>query len=110
MPRAVPDGADNLDADMDNGAAQQQHDGYNVGAPPKKNLLAEFAGTVKETFFSDEPMRRYKDQPRSRKLWLALQHVFPVFEWGSQYTLAKFKGDLIAGLTLASLVIPQVHY
>ncbi|XP_052150108.1 sulfate transporter 1.2-like [Oryza glaberrima] len=107
MPRAVSDGADNLDADMDNGAAQQQHDGYNVGAPPKKNLLAEFAGTVKETFFSDEPMRRYKDQPRSRKLWLALQHVFPVFEWGSQYTLAKFKGDLIAGLTLASLVIPQ---
>ncbi|XP_066164996.1 sulfate transporter 1.2 isoform X2 [Oryza sativa Japonica Group] len=108
MPRAVSDGADNLDADMDNGAAQQQHDGYNVGAPPKKNLLAEFAGTVKETFFSDEPMRRYKDQPRSRKLWLALQHVFPVFEWGRQYTLAKFKGDLIAGLTLASLVIPQV--
>ncbi|KAF2937781.1 sulfate transporter 1.2 isoform X1 [Oryza sativa Japonica Group] len=107
MPRAVSDGADNLDADMDNGAAQQQHDGYNVGAPPKKNLLAEFAGTVKETFFSDEPMRRYKDQPRSRKLWLALQHVFPVFEWGRQYTLAKFKGDLIAGLTLASLVIPQ---
>ncbi|KAF0911137.1 hypothetical protein E2562_007931 [Oryza meyeriana var. granulata] len=74
---------------------------------PKKNLLTDFAGTVKETFFSDEPMRRYKDQPRSKKLWLGLQHVFPVFDWGSHYTLAKFKDDLIAGLTLASLVIPQ---
>ncbi|XP_006649559.1 sulfate transporter 1.2-like [Oryza brachyantha] len=115
MPRAVADGGEGLDADsiasqrsMDNanGDVHQQH-GYKVGSPPKKNLLTELAGAVKETFFSDEPMRRYKDQPRSRKAWLAVQHVFPVFDWGSHYTLAKFKGDLIAGLTLASLVIPQ---
>uniref|UniRef100_A0A0D9VQQ5 STAS domain-containing protein n=1 Tax=Leersia perrieri TaxID=77586 RepID=A0A0D9VQQ5_9ORYZ len=112
MPRAVADSGENLDADniaqcnMDRGAHQQQH-GYKVGSPPNKGILTEFASAVKETLFADEPMRRYKDQPRSKKLWLALQHVFPVFDWGRQYTLAKFKGDLIAGLTLASLVIPQ---
>jgi len=82
---------------------------YKVGFPPRKNLGREFIDTVKETFFSDDPLRHYKDQPRSKKLILGLQSVFPIFEWGRKYNLTKFKGDLIAGLTIASLCIPQVY-
>ncbi|KAL6867294.1 hypothetical protein ACP4OV_015318 [Aristida adscensionis] len=112
MPRAVSDGGEDLDIAsrtsshrrMD--SSQAQH-GYKVGAPPKKNLLAEFSDAVKETFFADDPLRQYKDQPKSKKIWLGLQHVFPVLEWSRHYTLGKFKGDLIAGLTIASLCIPQ---
>ncbi|XP_017972008.1 PREDICTED: sulfate transporter 1.2 isoform X2 [Theobroma cacao] len=80
---------------------------HKVGVPPKQNLLKEIAATVKETFFADDPLRHFKDQPRSRKFVLGFQAVFPIFEWGRNYSLSKFKGDLIAGLTIASLCIPQ---
>lgn len=80
---------------------------HKVGVPPKQNLLKEFKSTVKETFFSDDPLRPFKDQPKSRKLVLGLQAVFPILEWGRSYNLRKFRGDLIAGLTIASLCIPQ---
>ncbi|XVF39472.1 hypothetical protein PTKIN_Ptkin01aG0037600 [Pterospermum kingtungense] len=36
-----------------------------------------------------------------------LQGLFPVLSWGRTYTASKFKDDLMAGLTLASLSIPQ---
>ncbi|CAM8984444.1 unnamed protein product [Rhodiola kirilowii] len=80
---------------------------YKVGLAPKQNLLKEFTSTLKETFFADEPLRHFKDQPMSRKLILAAQAAFPILEWGRDYNLIKFRGDLIAGLTIASLCIPQ---
>ena len=83
---------------------------HKVGVPPKQNLLKEIAATVKETFFADDPLRHFKDQSRSRKIVLGLQAVFPILEWGRHYNLSKFKGDLIAGLTIASLCIPQVYH
>ncbi|KAK4401896.1 Sulfate transporter 1.3 [Sesamum angolense] len=60
------------------------------------SLFKEFKFTFKETFFHDDPLRRFKDQPR-----------FPILEWGRRYELSMFKGDLIAGITIASLCIPQ---
>ncbi|XVE55451.1 hypothetical protein DITRI_Ditri03aG0159600 [Diplodiscus trichospermus] len=80
---------------------------HKVGVPPKQNLFREFTATVKETFFADDPLRHFKDQPRSRKLILGIQAVFPILEWGRSYSWRKFRGDLIAGLTIASLCIPQ---
>ena len=81
---------------------------HKVGKPPKKNLLTEFTTTVKETFFSDDPLRSFKDQPKSRKFMLGIEALFPIFSWARNYSLSKFKGDLIAGFTIASLCIPQV--
>lgn len=81
---------------------------HKVGAPQKKNLLKEITGTLKETFFADDPLRSFKDQPKSRKFVLGMQAIFPILEWGRNYNLTKFRGDLIAGLTIASLCIPQV--
>jgi high affinity sulfate transporter 1 len=83
---------------------------HKVGLPPKQNLFSEFKATVKETFFADDPLRPFKDQPSSKKFILCLQAIFPIFEWGRSYNFAKFRGDLIAGLTIASLCIPQVDY
>jgi hypothetical protein len=83
---------------------------HKVGLPPKQNLFKEFKATVKETFFADDPLRSFKDQPRSKKFILGLQAIFPILEWGRSYSFAKFRGDLIAGLTIASLCIPQVDY
>ncbi|KAJ3673765.1 hypothetical protein LUZ60_005757 [Juncus effusus] len=81
--------------------------GYSVGFPPKKNILDDFTHTFKETFFHDDPLRQYKDQSKGRKLWLGVQSFFPILDWGKKYNLRKFKGDFIAGLTIASLAIPQ---
>ncbi|KAF5442433.1 hypothetical protein F2P56_035090 [Juglans regia] len=80
---------------------------HKVGVPPKQNLINEFKATMKETLFSDDPLRPFKDQPRSRKFILGIQTIFPIFEWGRKYNLTKLRGDLIAGLTIASLCIPQ---
>lgn len=81
---------------------------YTVGCPPRKKFLKEFADGLKETFFADDPLKPYKDQPKSKKFMLGLQFLFPIFEWGRNYNLIKLKGDVIAGLTIASLCIPQV--
>ncbi|KAF5780003.1 putative SLC26A/SulP transporter, STAS domain superfamily [Helianthus annuus] len=80
---------------------------HKIGVPPKPDLLKEFKTTVKETFFPDDPLRSFKDQPRSRKFILSAQAIFPILEWGRSYNITKFRGDLIAGLTIASLCIPQ---
>ncbi|GLT64306.1 hypothetical protein SLA2020_368100 [Shorea laevis] len=80
---------------------------HKVGVPPKQNFFKEFKSTVKETLFSDDPLRPFKDQPGSRKFILGMQAIFPILEWGRSYNLTKFRGDLIAGLTIASLCIPQ---
>ncbi|EER95337.1 hypothetical protein BDA96_01G501600 [Sorghum bicolor] len=112
MPRTVSDGGeDDHGADVASRTSSHRRmehgHGYKVGVPPKKNFLTEFSDAVKETFFADDPLRQYKDQPKSKQIWLGLQQVFPVLDWSRYYSLSKFKGDFIAGLTIASLCIPQ---
>ncbi|KAF2291510.1 hypothetical protein GH714_024986 [Hevea brasiliensis] len=80
---------------------------HKVGVPPKQNFLKEFKATVKETLFADDPLRPFKDQPGSKKFILGMQTIFPILEWGRSYNFTKFRGDIIAGLTIASLCIPQ---
>ncbi|XP_019175969.1 PREDICTED: sulfate transporter 1.3-like [Ipomoea nil] len=80
---------------------------HKVGVPPKQSWFHEFKATIKETFFHDDPLRKFKDKSCLKKLFLGIQAVFPIFEWGRCYNLSKLKGDLIAGLTIASMCIPQ---
>lgn len=82
---------------------------HKVRLPPRQKLYKELTSTLKETFFADDPLRSFKGQPKSTKLILSLQALFPILEWSRHYNLNKFKGDLIAGLTIASLCIPQVN-
>lgn len=56
--------------------------------------------------------KRFKSlrkQPLPKRILSILQAVFPIFGWCRNYKLTMFKNDLMAGLTLASLCIPQVH-
>uniref|UniRef100_A0A804NQQ4 SLC26A/SulP transporter domain-containing protein n=1 Tax=Zea mays TaxID=4577 RepID=A0A804NQQ4_MAIZE len=80
---------------------------YKVGYPPRRSLATEFTSTLRETFFHDSPLKQCKDQSVSTKLQMGLQLLFPVLGWGRTYSLSMFKGDLVAGLTIASLCIPQ---
>ena len=81
---------------------------YKVGYPPQKNLATEFTDTLRETFFDDNPLRQYKGQSGSARFMMGLQFLFPILGWGRNYNFSKFKSDLIAGLTIASLCVPQV--
>nr|KAJ0196895.1 hypothetical protein LSAT_V11C700373340 [Lactuca sativa] len=80
---------------------------HKVGKPPKQDLLKEIKTGLKETFLSDDPLKPFKGQSKKRKLVLGFQTLFPILEWGRDYSFSKFKGDLIAGCTIASLCIPQ---
>ncbi|QCE15861.1 sulfate transporter 1.3-like [Vigna unguiculata] len=80
---------------------------HKVAVPPRQNLFKEFQDTIKETFFADDPLRPFKDQSKSKKFILGIEAIFPILKWGRSYNLKKFRGDLISGLTIASLCIPQ---
>ncbi|KAL8540617.1 hypothetical protein ACS0TY_002027 [Phlomoides rotata] len=100
------------EADIGSAASSHRHGDnepyvHKVGVPPKQSLFQEFKFMFKETFFHDDPLRPFKDQTMSRKLVLGVQAIFPILDWGRRYKLHMFKGDLIAGLTIASLCIPQ---
>ncbi|CAN6677199.1 unnamed protein product [Malus baccata var. baccata] len=80
---------------------------HRVEIPPSKPFFKALKSSLKETFFPDDPFRQFKNQPTSRKLVLGLQHFVPILEWAPSYTFDFFKSDLIAGITIASLAVPQ---
>ncbi|CAN7012955.1 unnamed protein product [Brassica rapa subsp. trilocularis] len=80
---------------------------HTVEAPEPQPFLKSLQYSVKETLFPDDPFRQFKNQNASRKVVLGLQYVFPISEWAPRYNLTLFKSDLIAGITIASLAIPQ---
>ncbi|KAK9945252.1 hypothetical protein M0R45_010777 [Rubus argutus] len=80
---------------------------HRVAIPPPQPFVTTLKNSMKETFFPDDPLRQFKNQPTSRKFVLGLQYVLPIFEWGPRYTLEFLKSDLVSGITIASLAIPQ---
>lgn len=80
---------------------------HKVVSPPQRSTLQKLKNRLKETFFPDDPLRQFKGQPLKQKLILGAQYVFPILEWGPNYTFNLFKSDIVSGLTIASLAIPQ---
>ena len=80
---------------------------HHVEVPPPQPFTKTLKTSLKETFFPDDPLRQFKNQPASRKVMLGLQYFFPILEWAPRYTFQFFKADLISGITIASLAIPQ---
>ncbi|KAB5545030.1 hypothetical protein DKX38_013142 [Salix brachista] len=78
-----------------------------VAIPPEKPFLESVKLGIKETLFPDDPFRQFKNQPASRKFILGMQYFVPILEWAPRYTFELFKADLIAGITIASLAVPQ---
>ncbi|KAJ7003139.1 hypothetical protein D5086_006365 [Populus alba] len=80
---------------------------HNVCLPPKKTTLQKLKQRLGEIFFPDDPLYRFKNQTWCKKLLLGLQFLFPIFQWGPEYSLRLLRSDIISGLTIASLAIPQ---
>ena len=94
------------DSSMHSNFVEVTLDVHPVVPPPHKSTLQK----LKETFFPDDPMRQFKGQPLKRKLILGAQYLFPILQWLPNYSVNLFKSDLVSGLTIASLAIPQVNH
>ncbi|KAJ6706340.1 SULFATE TRANSPORTER [Salix purpurea] len=80
---------------------------HKVCLPPKKTTLQKLKQRLGEIFFPDDPLHRFKNRTWCKKLLLGLQFLFPIFQWGPEYSLKLLRSDTISGLTIASLAIPQ---
>ncbi|XVF80828.1 hypothetical protein PTKIN_Ptkin15bG0106700 [Pterospermum kingtungense] len=97
--------ADHVYQPSTNGGVHQC--GHRVAIPPPQPFFKSFKNSLKETFFPDDPLRQFKNKTPSRKFTLGLQYFLPILEWGPRYSFQFLKADLIAGITIASLAIPQ---
>ncbi|WCJ40709.1 sulfate transporter 3 4 [Euphorbia peplus] len=80
---------------------------HSVCLPPKKTTFQKLKERLGDIFFPDDPLYKFKNQTWSNKFLLGLQFLFPIFQWGPLYELKLFRSDIISGLTIASLSIPQ---
>jgi hypothetical protein len=80
---------------------------YKVQLPPKSNPVTQVLKVAKETFFYDDSFRQFKHQSKRNRSILGIKYVFPILEWLPHYTFKKLIGDFVAGLTIASLAVPQ---
>ncbi|KAJ7011746.1 hypothetical protein NC653_001987 [Populus alba x Populus x berolinensis] len=80
---------------------------HTVCLSPKKTTLQKLKQRLSEIFFPDDPLYRFKNQTWRKKLLLGLQFLFPIFQWAPEYRLKLLRSDIISGLTIASLAIPQ---
>lgn len=78
-----------------------------VPVPPSRPFLETFCANVKETFFPDDPFRQFKQERGARRVISGLQFFLPILQWAPSYSFNLFKSDLVAGITIASLAIPQ---
>ncbi|RWW42044.1 hypothetical protein BHE74_00052437 [Ensete ventricosum] len=74
---------------------------HKVEAAPPQSTVDKMKLRLKETFFPDDPFRRFKGQPPMRKWVLGAQYLFPILDWAPNYSLSFFKSDL--GISYAKL-------
>ncbi|XP_061359548.1 probable sulfate transporter 3.4 [Gastrolobium bilobum] len=80
---------------------------HKVRLPPERTTLEKLRQRLSEIFFPDDPLHKFKNQTWFMKFLLGLQYLFPIFQWGPEYNLSLLRSDIISGLTIASLSIPQ---
>ncbi|CAH8260653.1 unnamed protein product [Arabidopsis lyrata] len=89
------------------GAGETVVEIHSVCLPPKKTAFQKLKKRVADVFFPDDPLQRFRNQTWRNRVILGLQSLFPIFTWVSQYDLKLFRSDVVSGLTIASLAIPQ---
>ncbi|OIW11281.1 hypothetical protein TanjilG_28372 [Lupinus angustifolius] len=78
-----------------------------VSIPPPQPFFMSLKYNLKETFFPDDPFKHFNNQTPLKRLLLTLQYFFPIFQWAPHYTFNFLKSDIISGITIATLAIPQ---
>ncbi|KOM54282.1 hypothetical protein LR48_Vigan10g017400 [Vigna angularis] len=81
---------------------------HGVNFSIQRGFKAKLKASLKEALFPDDPFRQFKnEEKRTRRVLKGVQYFIPIFEWLPTYNWRLFCSDLIAGLTISSLAIPQ---
>ncbi|KAF9617298.1 hypothetical protein IFM89_035242 [Coptis chinensis] len=84
-----------------------EHVHHEVNFSNTRSFGTSLKSDLKETFFPDDPFRQFQNQTPFGKAKKALQYFLPIFEWLPKYNLRFFRYDVLAGITITSLAIPQ---
>lgn len=91
------------------GPAEEPISRWLINTPEPPSMWQELVGYIRTNVLAKKKHRRNNTKnSSSNPVYSCLKSVFPILSWGRQYKLNFFKKDLMAGLTLASLCIPQV--
>ncbi|GBG79450.1 hypothetical protein CBR_g29597, partial [Chara braunii] len=77
-----------------------------VTIPPKRAILDDAMSILPVTAVRD-PFKDFRGKRRREQIKLLIYSIFPIVEWIQQYSWKLFRDDIIAGLTIASLAVPQ---
>lgn len=80
---------------------------HGVNYPPPRNFGKILKANLKETLFPDDPFHEFKNDKLSSRILKGIQYFIPICQWLPKYNLGLFKYDLLSGITIASLAIPQ---
>ncbi|CAN4119054.1 unnamed protein product [Withania somnifera] len=95
-----------LDADDTTGRNQRTQ--WLLNSPEPPSFCNELINSVAETVFPQKTHLFSSNSKQCRAgVFSFLQGLFPILSWGRNYKANMFKHDLLSGLTLASLCIPQ---
>ncbi|KAK3001374.1 hypothetical protein RJ639_020442 [Escallonia herrerae] len=80
-----------------------------LNSPDPPGIWHELVGSIRETVFpsGNKFCSSSTKLPRASPAASFLKGLFPILSWGRNYKASKLKNDLMAGLTIASLSIPQ---
>ncbi|ESR64343.1 putative sulfate transporter 3.5 [Citrus sinensis] len=70
-----------------------------------KSFSTKLKSKCKETLFPDDPFKQFRNE--KHRAIKALQYFIPFFEWIPNYNLKLLRYDVLAGITITSLAIPQ---
>ncbi|KAI3684255.1 hypothetical protein L6452_33476 [Arctium lappa] len=80
---------------------------HDVRLPPQKTTFQKLRHKLSEVFFPDDPLQGFKNETRFNKIVFAFHFIFPIFRWAPNYNFTLLRSDVVSGLTIASLAIPQ---
>ncbi|WVZ15826.1 hypothetical protein V8G54_013392, partial [Vigna mungo] len=81
---------------------------HGVNFSIQRGFKEKLKASLKEALFPDDPFRQFKNEDKkTRRVLKGVQYFIPIFEWLPTYNWRLFCSDLIAGLTISSLAIPQ---
>ncbi|XP_048326472.2 probable sulfate transporter 3.5 [Ziziphus jujuba] len=83
------------------------HQQHKVSFSSPRGFLTTFKSDLKETFLPDDPFSQFHDEKPHHRLRKGIQYFIPIFKWLPNYKFSMFRFDLLAGITIASLAIPQ---
>ncbi|XP_007018861.2 PREDICTED: low affinity sulfate transporter 3 [Theobroma cacao] len=78
-----------------------------INSPDPPSFWQELVSAIRGSVFPHGRKHSSSAGGRRATAMSFLQGLFPILSWGRTYKASKFKHDLMAGLTLASLSIPQ---